>query len=53
VSTAVRATLCDLIHNRKTAWPLRRFLPGKSFASSSGRMCPALPTEKDSGPGPP
>jgi hypothetical protein len=53
VSTAVRKTLGDLIHNRKTAWPLRRFLPGPSSVDLPGRMHPVLPTEKDSGPGPP
>jgi hypothetical protein len=53
LSTTARKTLCDLIHDRKTAWPLRRFLPGTSSLSFPGRMRSVLPTEKDSGPGPP
>jgi len=50
LSRAVRATLRDLIHNRKTAWPLRHFLPGTSSKGFPGRLRTALPTEKDSGP---
>jgi hypothetical protein len=53
LSDTVRRTLRDWVHNRKTAWPLRRFPPGlvsKDFQVLS--RC-ALPTEKDSGPGPP
>lgn len=50
LSRAVRETLRDLTHNRKTAWPLRHFLPGISSTSFSGRIRPAKPTEKDSGP---
>ena len=53
IPNAVRRTLGDLIHNRKTAWPLRRFLPCLfSKESQSSSRC-AFPTEKDSGPGPP
>jgi hypothetical protein len=51
--TAVRRTLRDLVHNRKTAWPLRRFLPGLFSKDSPVAARHALPTEKDSGPGPP
>jgi len=50
---AVRGTLRDLVHNRKTAGPLRRFLPGLFSKDSQDSSRRALPTEKDSGPGPP
>ena len=53
LGTAVRGTLSGLIHNRRQAWGLRRFRPGMAQASDSGSMPMALPTEKDSGPGPP
>jgi len=53
VSSAVRKTLRDLIHDHKGAWPLRSFLPGFSSSGSSARLRRTLPTEKDSGPGPP
>jgi hypothetical protein len=53
MATAVRRTLRDLIHDRKWAWHLRRYLPGKSLITVPGPMNIALPTEKDSGPGPP
>lgn len=53
VATAVRKTLRDLIHDRKTAWPLRHFLPGTSHLGFRGGMRPPLPTEKDPGPRPP
>ena len=53
VSRAVRRTLQGLVHDRKKAWPLERFRPGSSPGGSHGRSCPALPTEKDSGPDPP
>jgi hypothetical protein len=49
----VRRTLRDLVHNRKTAWPLKRFLPGLFSNDSQDSSRRALPTEKDSGPGPP
>jgi hypothetical protein len=50
LARAVRATLRDLIHNRKTAWPLRHFLPGTSSKGFPGPVRTALPTEEDSGP---
>jgi hypothetical protein len=50
---AVRATLGGRIHNRLGAWLLGRFRPGMVPAPDSGSMPIALPTEKDSGPGPP
>ena len=53
VSNAVRRTLRDLVHDRKKAWPLRSFLPGSLPRASSARLRRSLPTEKDSGPGPP
>jgi hypothetical protein len=50
---AVRGTLRDLVHNRKTAWPLRRFLPDLFSRDSQESLRRASPTEKDSGPDPP
>lgn len=50
---AVRRTLRDLVHNRKTAWPLRRFLPSLFSKDLQDSSSWALPTEKGSGPGPP
>jgi hypothetical protein len=50
---AVRNALRDLVHNRKTAWPLKRFPPGLSSNDLQRRLRRILPTEKDSGPGPP
>ena len=49
----VRRTLRDLVHNRKNAWPLKRFLPGLLPDGLPGRLRRSLPTEKDPGPGPP
>jgi hypothetical protein len=51
--SAVRKTLQDLVHNRKKAWSMKQFLPGFSSTDSPGRLGCGLPTEKDSGPGPP
>jgi hypothetical protein len=53
ICSATRRTLRDLVHDRKKAWPSRRFLPGTTLGRSSGRARPTLPTEKGSGPGPP
>ena len=53
LSGPVRRTLRDLVHNRKTAWPLKHFLPGVLSAGLPDRLCRSLPTEEDSGPGPP
>ena len=53
LSGPVRRTLRDLVHNRKNAWPLKRFLPGLSSAGSPDRLRRGLPTEEDSGPDPP
>ena len=53
VSGAVRKTLRDLVHDRKKGWSLKSFLPGFLSSASSGRLRPASPTEKDSGPDPP
>lgn len=50
---AVRATLGGLVHNRRQAWLLRRFRPGTARESVSESTPMALPTEKDTGPGPP
>ena len=50
---SVRRTLQDLVHNRKMAWPLKRFLPCIFSAGSQSPSSRSLPTEKDSGPGPP
>ncbi len=49
----VRKTLGEMVHDRKTAWSLRRFLPVAAAAGYPGRVRLAFPTEKDSGPGPP
>ena len=51
--SAVRATLSGLVHNRRLAWLLARFRPGMTRRPDSGSMPMALPTQKDSGPGPP
>jgi hypothetical protein len=53
VSKAARRTLRDLVHDRKKAWPLRSFLPGSLPCGPPARSRRTLPTEKDSGPGPP
>jgi hypothetical protein len=53
LSTPVRNTLRDLVHNRKTVWPVKRFPPGFSSSCLPRRLRRSLPTEKDSGPGPP
>jgi len=53
LGAAVRVTLRGLVHNRREAWLLVRFRPGMARGSDSGSMPMALPTEKDSGPGPP
>jgi len=53
LSVPIRKTLRDLVHNRKNAWPLKHFLPGFLRAVSPDRSRRSLPTEEDSGPGPP
>jgi hypothetical protein len=53
LSAPIRNTLRDLVHNRKTAWPVKRFPPGLSSSCLQRRLRRILPTEKDSGPGPP
>jgi hypothetical protein len=53
LSDPIRKTLQDLVHNRKTAWPVKRFPPGLSSSDLQRRLRRILPTEKDSGPGPP
>ena len=50
---AVRASLSGLVHEGRQAWLLARFRPGMTRRPDSGSMPMALPTEKDSGPGPP
>ena len=50
---AIRATLKDLIHNRKRAGFGLQFPPGYSSTSPPVRTCQAFPTEKDSGRDPP
>jgi hypothetical protein len=49
----VRKTLRDLVHDRKSAWPKQQFPPGFSSSCWQRRLRRGLPTEKDSGPGPP
>ena len=51
--SAVRASLSGLVHNRRQGWGLGRFRAGMAGRSDSGLMPIGLPTEKDSGPGPP
>ena len=53
LSEPIRKTLRDLIHNRKNAWLLKRFLPGFLRAVSPDRSRRSFPTEEDSGPRPP
>jgi hypothetical protein len=53
LSTAVRGTLRGLVHNRRQARPLVQFQPGTIERPDSGQPQMALPTEKDSGRGPP
>jgi hypothetical protein len=53
LADAVQRTLRDLVHNRRAAWPLRRFLPGLFSKDSQDSPRRASPTEKDSGPDPP
>jgi hypothetical protein len=50
---AVRSSLRGLVHNRREAWPVTQFRPGAAPGSDSGSKPMALPTEKDSGRGPP
>lgn len=53
VTSGVRRTLRDTVHNRKTAWPSRSFLPEIFRLYSSGASRRGLPTEEDSRPRPP
>jgi hypothetical protein len=53
IPDAVRRMLRELVHNRRTAWPLKRFLPGLFSSGLQDSSSRSLPTEKDSGPGPP
>jgi len=50
---AVRTTLSGLVHNRRQAWPMSQFRPGIDSGSGSGSKSTVLPTEEDSGRGPP
>ena len=53
LAAAVRASLSALVHNRREAWPMTQFRPGIASRSGSGSKPTVLPTEKDSGRGPP
>jgi hypothetical protein len=53
ISTAVRNTFRDLVHDGKRAWPVKSFRSGFLFSQSRVSSRRGLPTEKDSGPGPP
>jgi len=53
LAKAVRSSLSGLVHNRRSAWPVAQFRPGMDSGFDSGRKPTALPTEKDSGRGPP
>ncbi len=50
---AVRTTLSGLVHNRRQAWPMTQFRPGIDSGSGSGSKSTVVPTEEDSGRGPP
>lgn len=52
-SGIVRRILRDLVFDRKTARPLRSFLPGFLSLIMPGRLSPTLPTEEGSGLDPP
>lgn len=49
----VRASLRGLVHNRQRCWPMTQFRPGIASLSGSGLKTTVLPTEEDSGRGPP
>lgn len=53
LTSAVRASLSGLVHNRLSAWPATQFRPGTSSDSISGGKPTTLPTEEDPGRGPP
>jgi hypothetical protein len=53
LTTAVRRTLQDLVHNRKTAGNIRQFPPGQPSPSSPAPSREASPTEGVSGTDPP
>lgn len=53
VTRAVRGTLQDLVHNRKTARTIHQFPPGHPYPLSPAPTREALPTEKGSGTDPP
>ena len=53
VPAAVRATLRDLIHDRKRAGPIGHFPPGPFSAPTPVPIRQTLHTEEDSGRGPP
>jgi hypothetical protein len=53
LGNAVRASLRGLVHNRREAWPVTQFRPGTGSSPDSGSKPKALPTEQDSGRGPP
>jgi hypothetical protein len=53
LTQAVRVSLRGLVHNRREAWPVTRFRPGITSVPNCGSKSTALPTEKDSGRGPP
>jgi len=50
---AVRKTLRDLVHGRKSAGSIGQFLPGRSSGSPQERPRQSFPTEKGSGSDPP
>jgi hypothetical protein len=53
LSSAVRRTLQDVVHDGQRAWILKRFLPGSPWSACPAVLRPTLPTEKGSGPDPP
>lgn len=53
LAAAVRRSLSGLVHNRRQAWPVTQFRAETVSDSDSGGKPTALPTEEDSGRGPP
>jgi hypothetical protein len=53
LATAVRRTLRDVVHNRKTAGNIRQFPPERPSPSSPGSTRKPFPTQKGSGTDPP
>jgi hypothetical protein len=46
LAAAVRASLSDVVHNRRAAWLAAQFRPGGGRTIDSGTMSPVMPTKK-------